>query len=90
MNTPYKGWGAPFTTPDPTIGEFKRSFDRLADEITTGDGTKVMSHSLDTQVRVRCINSEKSFSVVGLDLAQLMGCGCPCGIVIEIAEDDTP
>jgi hypothetical protein len=82
----YKGYGVPFQTADPTIKDFKEKFDEVANECSI-DGILVDSHKLPTRVQVRCINSDKSYSIVGIDVNMMIGCGCWAGVIIEIEEE---
>ena len=75
-----------FTEPDPTIKEFEDAFAHLRNEITT-DGVAVSSHyTLKTRVSVTIDdpNDDNWYEIVGLDVSQLMGCGCWSGIKIVI------
>lgn len=82
----YQGDGSPFSTPDPTIKEFRERFDNYASDITV-DGDFIMSHKIKSSVQVRCINSDKSYRLVGMTIGQLMGCGCWADIILEIEEE---
>lgn len=83
----YKGRGRPFSKEDPTIKEFSKDFDEISKEITV-DGELMMSHNIPCTVQVRCINSDKSFVLVGIDSNSLGGCGCWSDIILEIEELD--
>lgn len=83
----YNGRGRPFSKEDPTINEFREEFEELAKEITV-DGELMMSHKIPCTVQIRCINSDKSFVLVGMDANALGGCGCWSDIILEVEELD--
>jgi hypothetical protein len=83
----YEGYGQPFDQPDPTIGEFRECIDEVSKEISY-DGKTVDSHKgIPALVRVRCLNSDDEFTLVGYEVDGLPGCGCPSGITLEIRKD---
>lgn len=83
----YKGRGRPFSQEDPTIKEFQEDFNEIAQEITV-DGELMMSHKIPCRVQIRCINNDKTYTLVGMDSNQLGGCGCWSDIILEIEEFD--
>lgn len=83
----YKGRGRPFEKEDPTIKEFREEFEEVAKEITV-DGELIMSHKIPCTVQIRCINNDKSYTLVGMDVNALGGCGCWADIILEIEETD--
>jgi hypothetical protein len=75
-----------FTSPEPTIKEFKEHFDHVASEATV-DGESVNSHQrLRSTVQVVCADrdDDNSYELVGIDVDMLPGCGCWAGAVIVI------
>ncbi len=87
-----------FSEPNPTIKEFREDFERVASECSI-DGITVNSHTLKSAVRVRLDDpdDDTSFEIVGIDVDQLIGCGCWSDVVIMIKkvkderkETDTP
>lgn len=69
---------------NPTIKAFSDQYLSYAKECTD-DGVTVGSHqSLKTSVSVYCENDDVHYDIVGLDVEQLMGCGCWSGIQIVI------
>lgn len=86
MNKDYKGQGVPFETPQPNIKDFLEGFNDVAKECSV-DGVLVDGHKLPTRVLIRCINSDKFYSVVGIDASAMPSCGCWSDVVIEIEEE---
>jgi hypothetical protein len=82
----YQGNGNQFKTYDPTIKEFLEEINKYKDDISI-DGETVNSHKLRTRVNVSCINNEKFYTLTGVAVDYLGGCGCPSGITLEIMEE---
>lgn len=83
----YCGNGSPFTQEDPTIKEFRDQFDVYAKEISV-DGVLMDSHNIPTSVSIDCLNNDKTYTIVGLTVGMLGGCGCWRDIQIEIMEEE--
>lgn len=82
----YEGMGDGFTQPDPTIKEFMDRMNRNIPEITI-DGETVNAHKpISATVRVRCVNNDEEYELIGIDIDMLIGCGCWSGIVLEIKQ----
>ena len=83
----YKGYGCPFDE-EPTLKIFKEDFDKNCDEIGISSEGYIGSHKIKGSIGISCINNNKDYKIVGLDIDRLMGCGCWSGIIIEIEEED--
>jgi|GEM_PF-4876628 len=72
----------------PTLQEFKKTLDAYVDDtmnINDPDGF-IYSHKIKGEVDVYLDDEDDdiAYEIVGLDLDQLGGCGCPVRIVIRI------
>jgi len=77
-----------FDSPNPIIGEFRDKFNKVAYEVST-DGTCVDSHpSIPARVLLEVENSNDSYEIVGIDVAQLIGCGCWSDVIIMARKID--
>ena len=88
MTEKYKGRGTPFSN-EPTLKEFKELFDDYSNEIGISDPDGfIASHKIKAGIGISCINNNKYYKIIGLDIGQLGGCGCWSDIYIEIEECD--
>lgn len=71
---------------EPNLREFKTLFDDYCNEILTSNTAdpKINSHNIIGEVRIDCVNTEDEYEIVGLDIGQLIGCGCWSDIIIQI------
>lgn len=77
----------PFSQNDPTIKEFRESFESIAKECSH-DGVMMDSHKIEATVGVRCENDDSAFyTVKGMDVSRLGGCGCWLGPIIVIERE---
>lgn len=84
----YCGHGSPFSQEDPTIKEFRDQFEVLAKEISSDGGILMDSHKIPATVSIDCLNNDKTYTIVGLTVGMLGGCGCWRDIQIEIMEEE--
>ena len=73
---------------EPTLAEFAKTFDLYVKEIMNDNDPDefIYSHRIKGDIRV-CNDDDdddSGFQIVGLELDQLIGCGCPAGIVIKV------
>lgn len=72
---------------EPNLREFKNYFDYCCDDILGSDKNDpyIMSHKIVGDIRIDCVNDEDAvYEIIGLDIGQLMGCGCWADIIIQI------
>lgn len=73
---------------EPTLREFKNYFDHTCDDILGSDKNDpyIMSHKIVGKIYIDCINddTETIYEIIGLDVGQLIGCGCGADIIIQI------
>lgn len=72
----------------PTLKEFSEVFNRYLDYIGCMDNEEgyMGSQKIVSEIRVYDIdeNDDTDYEIVGLDIRQLIGCGCEADIVIKI------
>jgi hypothetical protein len=79
-----------FTKPNPTLKEF---MEKLLDEhgyvrMVGYKYDEMSSHKIPTAVSVNCDNDpDASYKLVGIQLDQLMGCGCESGISLVVLRE---
>jgi len=66
--------------------DFDKQYKKILNEIGMDDKGFIGSHKLEANISVSCINNKKEYKLVGLDVNQLLGCGCWSGIILEIEE----
>jgi len=66
------------------VKEFADRIAEYAVEIGCDGNGRIASHKIPSAVHVRCADSDEEYELVGIDIEQLMGCGCWAGIVLEI------
>lgn len=73
---------------EPTLLEFAKIFDSyVKDVMNTNDPDEfIYSHRIKGTIRVYNDDDDddSQFQIVGLELDQLIGCGCSAGIVIKV------
>jgi hypothetical protein len=74
---------------EPTLKEFATAFNQYVDEtgVLCGDNPEgwIGSHKITGHIQVIDVSDDDvEYDIVGLDLNQLIGCGCPSDIVIKI------
>ena len=93
----YAGYGRPFDDDEKAdsysirLKSFLETFESYVRIIGIKENGDIGSHKIQGRIQVRCLNSsdpDKAYRIVGLDVGQLPGCGCPDGITIEIEEYD--
>lgn len=83
----YNGYGNALKTED--LQEFLKQFNYMVNEIGVSETeARVNSHTFNAGIRIDCLNTNKSYKIVGTRLGYLGGCGCPADIVIEIEEEN--
>lgn len=72
----------------PTLKEFADGFNKYLDYVGCMDNEEgyMGSHKIISEVRIYDIdeNDDTAYEIVGLDIGQLMGCGCEADIIIKI------
>lgn len=72
----------------PTLKEFAETFNSYLNDIGCMDNPEgwIASHKIVAGIRVYDIdeNDDTDYEIVGLDMDQLIGCGCLSDIVIKI------
>ena len=75
-------------TREPTLKEFAETFNQYLDDIGCMDNDEgyIGSHKIVGTIRLYNVdpNDDTDFEIVGLEMGQLMGCGCPADIIINI------
>ena len=73
---------------EPTLKEFSEVFNKYLNDVGCMDSEKgwIGSHKIvgDVRVYITDEDDDTAFEIVGIEMDQLMGCGCPSGILIKI------
>lgn len=73
-------------TEEPTLKEFAECFQDCLDDtgcMSSPEGW-IASHKIKGGIRIELEGDEAEFEIVGLDMDQLMGCGCSSGLTIRV------
>ena len=70
----------------PTLKQFATTFDDYVKEIGCMDNENgyIASHKIVGRIRVEDDTDDVEYEIVGLDIGQLIGCGCWSDIIIKI------
>lgn len=73
---------------EPTLVEFYKTLELYVKEIMNPNDPEefIYSHKIKGDIRIYLDDDddETAYEITGLDLEQLIGCGCPVGISIKI------
>lgn len=66
------------------VKEFVETITKYANEIGCDGKGNISSHKISSSIRVTNVDSDDEYEIVGFDIDRLMGCGCWCGIEIQV------